>query len=590
MIDPILSLSFNIQAQKGTYALLVGSGISRTAGIPTGWEVTLDLVRKLAHIEKESFDGDEAAWYEEKFGKEPDYSDLLGEIAPTSAAQQQLLRRYFEPSEDEREDGKKLPTEGHKAIARLIASGHVRVIVTTNFDRLLETAIEAEGIKPIVISSPDAVRGASPLAHSNCTVIKVHGDYLDQRIKNSPEALAKYDETTDRLLDQVFDEYGLIVCGWSADWDVALRNALMRCKSRRYPMYWTGLSEPNGEAKDLVAFHRAQFVKIEGADPFFSSLLEKVEALEEFDRPHPMSTQAAVATLKRYLSEDRHRIQLRDFLMSEAREASSSTKLAFSEAWSEEIAPEAMAGLMRRVEAVNEKMLHIFASGAFHATDRQARAFFDAFSVVLTETPYSRTGKVVLIDLQQYSSLLMVYAAGVAAVASENYSVLREIASRSIVVKDDPEKCVPAPARLYAQSVMKRDHARLFIPGMEKRLTPMSDHILELLHEPFANMVTGASQLEHVFDDFEYLWCLLHVDAQLQLGRDGLWAPFGSFAWRKMRRSHEPWFAQEVQNVLNGTRGWPPLDQGLFGGSIDRLKNATLKAAPMLDRVAREMW
>lgn len=32
----------------GTYALLLGSGVSRAAGIPTGWEVTLDLVRKAA--------------------------------------------------------------------------------------------------------------------------------------------------------------------------------------------------------------------------------------------------------------------------------------------------------------------------------------------------------------------------------------------------------------------------------------------------------------------------------------------------------------------------------------------------------------
>jgi hypothetical protein len=31
----------------------------------------------------------------------------------------------------------------------------VRVIVTTNFDRLLENALEAEGINPAVIASPD---------------------------------------------------------------------------------------------------------------------------------------------------------------------------------------------------------------------------------------------------------------------------------------------------------------------------------------------------------------------------------------------------------------------------------------------------
>ena len=39
----------------------------------------------------------------------------------------------------------------------------------------------------------------------------------------------------------------------------------------------------------MIALHGAHFVKIDGADPFFASLLEKVAALEEFDRPHPIA-------------------------------------------------------------------------------------------------------------------------------------------------------------------------------------------------------------------------------------------------------------------------------------------------------------
>ena len=41
-----------------------------------------------------------------------------------------------------------------------------------------------------------------------------------------------------RLLDQVFDEYGLIVCGGSADWDKA-RAAIERCPNRRDTTYWS---------------------------------------------------------------------------------------------------------------------------------------------------------------------------------------------------------------------------------------------------------------------------------------------------------------------------------------------------------------
>lgn len=31
---------------KGVYAVLLGSGVSRSAGIPTGWEITMELVKQ----------------------------------------------------------------------------------------------------------------------------------------------------------------------------------------------------------------------------------------------------------------------------------------------------------------------------------------------------------------------------------------------------------------------------------------------------------------------------------------------------------------------------------------------------------------
>src|ERR1019366_9252041 len=72
----------------------------------------------------------------------------------------QLLRGYFEPSEQEREEGRKLPTAAHRAIAQLIAKGYVQVVVTTNFDQLLEQALVDVGIHPMVTSTPYPANGA----------------------------------------------------------------------------------------------------------------------------------------------------------------------------------------------------------------------------------------------------------------------------------------------------------------------------------------------------------------------------------------------------------------------------------------------
>ena len=51
--DTIIKLAITMYSSPGVYALLLGSGISRDTGILTGWEVTLDLIKKIAAIEKE---------------------------------------------------------------------------------------------------------------------------------------------------------------------------------------------------------------------------------------------------------------------------------------------------------------------------------------------------------------------------------------------------------------------------------------------------------------------------------------------------------------------------------------------------------
>ena len=236
-VSPELSLAFGMAASPGVYALLLGSGVSRSAEIPTGWEVVLDLVRKLAAAEGADPEPDPSEWYLSTYGERPQYSALLERLGPLAAERQSLLRGYFEATEEQRAEGIKTPTAAHRAIAGLVASGSIRVIVTTNFDRLIESALESAGITPLVIATADQAAGAPPLAHNQCTIIKVHGDYLDTRIRNSDAELTAYEPELDALLNRVFDEYGLIVCGWSGEYDAALRAAIERCKSRRYTTY-----------------------------------------------------------------------------------------------------------------------------------------------------------------------------------------------------------------------------------------------------------------------------------------------------------------------------------------------------------------
>ena len=233
----MVSLASSVHAGPSTFALLLGSGISAGSGVLSGWEMTVDLIRRLAILQGEDPGEDPVSWYRDRFGGEPDYSDVLAELAPSQGDRRNLLASYFEPTEPERDEGLKVPTNAHHAIARLVADGFVKVIVTTNFDRLLEAALTNADVEPSVVSSPSGAAGALPITHSPCTIIKVHGDYLSPDLKNTHEELATYDPVVERLLDEVFDQYGLIVCGWSGTWDAALRNAILRVPGRRFATY-----------------------------------------------------------------------------------------------------------------------------------------------------------------------------------------------------------------------------------------------------------------------------------------------------------------------------------------------------------------
>jgi len=62
--------------------------------------------------------------------------------------------------------------------------------------------------------------GGKPLRHSGPTIIKIHGDYRSERFKNTESELSEYEKPINDILDEVFDQYGLIICGWSSDYDI----------------------------------------------------------------------------------------------------------------------------------------------------------------------------------------------------------------------------------------------------------------------------------------------------------------------------------------------------------------------------------
>jgi hypothetical protein len=376
-MDELPMLGIAMQALPGAFALLLGSGVSSAAGVPTGYGITLDLIRRVASAVDASPEPDPEAWYFDRFSTPATYSGLLRNIAPHSAHERSaILRRYFEPSADETAAGVKQPSGAHRAIARLVASGYVRVILTTNFDRLVEQALEQVGIRPTVISTTAAAVGASPLQLNPCTIIKLHGDYMDPNIKNTEGELSAYARPINRLLDRVLDQYGLIVCGWSAQWDIALRAAIERCKSHRFTTYWASQRPPDLAEAPLLGLRRAVAIPITDAEGFFEDRLATVTRAADQTLPGQRggtatTPQALVKEIERMVDDPTKRLALRRLIEEQSESlAKALGDQAFPVTNSQSVpTTSTVAERMHAYEVVSANAVTIMASSADYFAD-----------------------------------------------------------------------------------------------------------------------------------------------------------------------------------------------------------------------------
>jgi hypothetical protein len=501
--DKIVPLAVSMQRQPGVYALLLGSGVSRSAKVPTGWEVVLELIQTMADSLNQTIDENPEDWFREKYGKDAGYSSIIDHLASTPQERQGILKPYFEPTEEERADGIKQPTPAHHAIAELMAQGYVRVVLTTNFDRLLENALREKGVEPVVVSSEDQVAGMEPLSHQKCLIVKLHGDYLDSRMRNTAGELEEYPENLNRLLDRILDEFGLVICGWSGEWDPALRKALERCPTRRYSTYWCSLGPMSESTEQLFQCRDANLLEIEGADSFFPTLKDMVVGLDERKNAAPDSKEAMIALTKRYVSDPAKSVALEDLLRDEVDEV----RAGLLELWKEDRRKETFLGnVTERVEAILDKLVNALVRGVAHGRSEHTRLWTDVLRGVVGIVP--KEGDVKMIYNLSYSLPYLAYAAGITALHREKWDALAAVLLKPEFPKQPAylgQPMVPWPC---AYNWIK--WCELFSKQLD--ILELGKHLCETLQEPLSHVFPDQQTYETCFDHFELLVSMVHAD------------------------------------------------------------------------------
>jgi hypothetical protein len=534
--DPLTQLAFSVYENRGVFAVLLGSGLSRAAEIPTGWEITLDLIRRVALAQGVQDQPDWAAWYREKTGGEPNYSTLLEELASSPDERRSILHSYIEPTDEDRQEGRKIPTAAHNAIADLVRGGYVRVIITTNFDRLMENALRERGIEPTIISSVDALSGAEPITHSSCYILKLHGDYKDARILNTEDELSGYPARYDALLDRILDEHGLIVCGWSGEWDHALRAAFLRAPNRRYSMFWAARGAPGSGAQQLIDHRRARIIPVTDADSFFRALQQRVETLEQSRRENPLGIELLVNSAKRFLSKPEYRIQLDELFSQEADRVLAkldSPELAVPSNWDQAT----FRAYVKRYESAVEALASMGGAVGRWGDDSELSIVLDIIRTLYAHAEKVGSGIVPYLGLRSYPALLVFTACGLGLTRASRWKALHELFEA--VIDRKHRKPVRAVEALFLKWQGSEGHAWKQIEGLEQHKTPLSDYLLTLFTEWSKRFIGLTPDFELLFERFEMLGSLAHLernekaDIQQALARDWAWMPVGRIGWHE---------------------------------------------------------
>ncbi|MFJ8004043.1 SIR2 family protein [Streptomyces fagopyri] len=591
LIEPAMAMALNVHSSPGVFALLLGAGISIASGVKTGWGVVEDIVGKVAAVRDPDRPGaraeaaaDPEKWWAANTSEPLGYSALLAAAAPMPSSRQAMLAQYFEPEEGQDDD--KSPTAAHQAIAQLVKRGSIRVILTTNFDRLTERALQEVGISPQVVSRPDQIRGMKPLAHSQVTVIKLHGDYADLEQRNTVDELGTYPAELQQLLERVLDEYGLIVCGWSADWDTALVHAVEGTRSRRYPLFWSQYGRFSDAAQALTAQHGAVLIDGKSADELFTGLVSRVEALDRLTTA-PITRDVAVVQLKRALPDPLRRIELHDLVDQAVTQITNRATTehkpvrADADAWAD-----TFGSNVRGYRADSEVLLHLLATGVFHDDGTHDHVWWRALQRLLRLRDTSPgTFNEHLEKLRHLPALLASWTIGVAAILDRREELLATVLYR-------PEWALPnsGHTRLGPAWCLNPDRV-LLADGMHgmhpsanggRFLYPQSNWLKNTLREPFRLIEPSDSAYSEACTRFEFLASMVAMDTDNE---------FFAYPWAGEFLLDSAWgydgngLSTTIEAELTDT--WPLLRAGAFGGELARAQKSLAALTAWKNKHAR---
>lgn len=186
-------------------------------------------------------------------------------------------RRFVENLVDE-----KLPSIGYLHLITLINNYYFNTIFTTNFDDLINEAFyQFSNTRPLICAHDSAVGSVSVIS-KRPKIIKLHGDYLYDDIKNTIKETESLEQNIKEKFIEFTKDNGLIVVGYSGQdrsiLDV-LNYLLQQEEYLKNGLYWCFRAEDeiSHEVRKILWRDKVYCVEIDGFDELFTEFCHHVQ-------------------------------------------------------------------------------------------------------------------------------------------------------------------------------------------------------------------------------------------------------------------------------------------------------------------------
>lgn len=336
------------------------------------------------------------------------------------------------------------------------------------------------------------------------------------------------------------------------------------------------------------------FVDGDGDFIFTTDILSKLSEESETDKdvlieqiapvtPPEHKAENVVDIVKDYIFDSHYAIKLHDLVVQEIRKVQYETEPE-KFPLSDQVTIESFAERMRAYESIIRELQSVTILLSHWGGENHAPLLARIISRV-TEKSHSTGGKVNLLGLRYYPTLLLLYSGGIAAIDSEKYSNLLTLFTANVGSRHSGEKGEIAIITVVERFLdLERTNIFKSLPGYERNYVPRSEYVFKVIQPMLDDLLFLGDSYESLFDRFEVFWALAYADLdRSEIG--GVWGPPGRFAY-KLRREGGPFWEVVSEADLYGD-DWPPLKAGFFGRSYDRFKRL---ADAYAEKIANLHW